>query len=550
MSVILKEITWKSAADEEPVIGLSPITDSFTLTARKGLDIKNNICEFEVKNANNKYVNSTGEARFQEDDVFEVYAKKTTDASDIGADWKSSTNFLGAYYLKEISQMSTSARHRIKITSVDKAYVLFNRVHAQAFGFAQNDLWTSPGIFRKIVRINSTVDSTTKGVPGTDEDDGSRFDINAKFVSEGGSITDYRADTSTTLNGTITDSATTITLTDASAFNTDGGTIVIGSEHIYYAAKSGNDLTGCVRAIDETTAIGHTNGDTVYQGFPTVLFSKVWKPIYEWLSELGQPDNTNYASEQINDVLKYDRSFLVWVDNNQEIHYMPTTDTVDTTLVVGDNDLYEVSLEKAVFDSVNMVIYNVGEDMNGAGLNWYWYDSESETNDLKMRYQPMIDVMDNLLLEWIKYADNQSITLDPNTQDELRRFPDSGAYPLSDWSFKQASNNWKTIIDGESARTTLTSDTDFNDSLREAALWIGRTKAQNITARVGGLRYRGTITTNGVYYNPGDLIKITDEKTGIKDQLVRVLDVTQTISANQWATTLDVEEDPEALAQL
>ena len=68
----------------------------------------------------------------------------------------------------------------------------------------------------------------------------------------------------TTLNGGINDSATTITLTSASSFSTSGS-ILIGSEIITYSGKSTNDLTGCVRGASGTTAASHSNGAAVVQ---------------------------------------------------------------------------------------------------------------------------------------------------------------------------------------------------------------------------------------------------------------------------------------------
>jgi hypothetical protein len=546
MGVLLKRLVWKSAGTSTEVTGLSPITDVIDITARKGLDVKNNIMDFSLKNPNSKYVNSsTGLIRFQEDDEFELYVKLTTDASDIDTEWYNSNNLVGTYYLKEFEHLTSLNRHRINVTTIDKAYTIFNKVYARSYGFQSDTYWTAPGIFRSVTRSNTSLDSSTLGYAGTDNDSGSRFEMETNFVSEGGNITDRR-DEITQLNGAISDSDTTITV-DSTADFKDEGTLVIGTEHIYYSGKTSTTFTGCVRGIDDTTAESALDNATVYQGFPLVTLSKVWKPIYEWLSELGQPLNTNYADEQVSGgTLKYDRSFLLWVDKDNKIYWVPTTDTVDTSLEIGTDEIFELGLEKAVFDSVNMVIYNVGTDMNGAGLTWYWFDRNTDTNDLKMRYQPMIDTIDQLLLEWINYANANTITLDANDSDELRRFPDSSEYPLSDWSFKQDSNNWRNL-EGDSARTTLTSDSDFNESLREAALWRGRSKAQNITARVGGLRYRGTITLNGAYYNPGDLVQITDSKTGLNQQLVRVIDVTQNIGKGQWSTTLEVEEDEEAL---
>ena len=77
----------------------------------------------------------------------------------------------------------------------------------------------------------------------------------------------------TTLNGGIVAADTTITLTDASSFPTSG-TVLIGnfssgnyastSELVTYAGKAGNDLTGCTRSTNGTTAPSSTaTGTTV-----------------------------------------------------------------------------------------------------------------------------------------------------------------------------------------------------------------------------------------------------------------------------------------------
>jgi len=67
-----------------------------------------------------------------------------------------------------------------------------------------------------------------------------------------------------TLDGAITDSDTTITLDDASSFTTTG-TIKIGTEIITYTGKSSNDLTGCTRGTNGTTAAAHVDAKEVLQ---------------------------------------------------------------------------------------------------------------------------------------------------------------------------------------------------------------------------------------------------------------------------------------------
>ncbi len=68
----------------------------------------------------------------------------------------------------------------------------------------------------------------------------------------------------TTLDGAINDSTTTIVLTDASLFPTTGTNFVqIGSEEISYTGISTNTLTGVTRGVRNTTAASHSDNATI-----------------------------------------------------------------------------------------------------------------------------------------------------------------------------------------------------------------------------------------------------------------------------------------------
>ena len=89
----------------------------------------------------------------------------------------------------------------------------------------------------------------------------------------------------TTLNGNITSTATTITLTDASEFPTSGYIVIekvdsttgaFVSETIEYTGKSTNDLTGCTRGTAapsygktpiSTEAESHSSGAKIYGSY-------------------------------------------------------------------------------------------------------------------------------------------------------------------------------------------------------------------------------------------------------------------------------------------
>ena len=88
---------------------------------------------------------------------------------------------------------------------------------------------------------------------------------NPEYWVVGGLTAIYAYDntgTSTTLNGDINSSVTTVTVASTTGFE-DSGTITIGEENITYTGKSTTQFTGCTRGTDSTSAASHTNGDAV-----------------------------------------------------------------------------------------------------------------------------------------------------------------------------------------------------------------------------------------------------------------------------------------------
>jgi len=69
---------------------------------------------------------------------------------------------------------------------------------------------------------------------------------------------------STTLDGALTDSATTITVASTTDFSSSG-TIYIGNEQITYTGTTSTTFTGATRGANSTTASAHDSGTTVTQ---------------------------------------------------------------------------------------------------------------------------------------------------------------------------------------------------------------------------------------------------------------------------------------------
>jgi len=95
------------------------------------------------------------------------------------------------------------------------------------------------------------------------------------YINQGGSYNDITPIRLTTSAGDVTFSAnantlaasataiqTTLTLTSSSGFPTSGR-VKINSEIITYAALNGNNLTGCVRGVNDTAAASHSSSAAV-----------------------------------------------------------------------------------------------------------------------------------------------------------------------------------------------------------------------------------------------------------------------------------------------
>jgi len=72
---------------------------------------------------------------------------------------------------------------------------------------------------------------------------------------------------STTLNESLTNSDTTITLTSTTGLTAANDILWIEDECILYTGISGNDLTGCTRGYLGTVPVAHSNGAATRQGY-------------------------------------------------------------------------------------------------------------------------------------------------------------------------------------------------------------------------------------------------------------------------------------------
>lgn len=552
----LKKLNWTSVNNPTQSV---EIDDCISMTINKSTEIKNNLLTMTLKNSPvqydgnsnaitfGKYINpATYENNFSQFDEFMVYLKLTDDASEIDSStWIIDDNLAGRFLLQETAMDTTENTAHLTLKAVDAAFFYFNAIFNFTFGAGNN--FTSPGAIRWICRQFAEKTTTTiTSFQGTHNDAGVYYIVDAKFVSEGGNIADYRSSPSTLLNGSINNSATTINVDSTAGYESTNGTLVIDTEHIAYTGLTATSFTGCTRGIDDTTPASHSDNAIVHAGFPLIAITKSWSALFDWFPEISQTNYTNYLDEQqAGGNLFYNRAFMFWLDNKNSPHWFFPSDDVDLDISLSEEGRRSFRLQKSVFDSINFVIYNTGEDMYGNGNIYYLYDETANVNGLKMRYQPMTKIIQTLVDADIKINGTRDTT---KTQDKYKQFPTSGSYPLSSWGFKTESNSFRASLN-QSARTSIANDTEYNDSLREAAKWTGLAQAKKITKKQSGLRYKGQIALKGQIVNPGDLIRVTNWWTGQNQKLIRVINVTHSINANSWESTLEVEEDDLSIIQ-
>jgi len=142
------------------------------------------------------------------------------------------------------------------------------REFGYSFNHAQNSSTLTPGVARySLPTSTKSVDYNTARIKKDDDLNSAGNNlvslnyneyIDKDYPNEEDQIK------STTLNGSHSSSVATLTLTSTTGFAASGK-VYIGGEQVSYTAISGNDLTGCTRGANSTTAALHADGTTVTQ---------------------------------------------------------------------------------------------------------------------------------------------------------------------------------------------------------------------------------------------------------------------------------------------
>lgn len=398
--------------------------------------------------------------------------------------------------------------------------------------------WTSPSIQRSVIRqisqkfrfegyssdgvkVNDTFDVATGTIYGAD----ARFDFEGatEFIPSG------------VTNTTITSASagwTTDAYKDLFCYVLSGS-----AKGKRYRIISNTSDTLTLHSKSTASDDGLTTSDTVMiQGgfietlrpdgseFPTISMVKVFKPVFEWISQLTAPDHINSMTELETNNLIISRSLLFHIDTQDRYHCYRVDDTPTISIDSSDSTTYKttrVSGGKKLFGTTNMIIYRY-RNMNKIDQLGVYYEAGTGIPMAKDSYRPMISISEGMQLEAIKAGQ----------QSAYYTYPSS--YPITPvWDRQQRAVN---------------SDSEYNTNFEEEADLRCKAFAQAlIKGRANPLWVLNWEIKGKADISVNSLLEVTHAPLGLKRYLLRVVEIDHSITKNGYFTNLKLKEDQKVM---
>jgi hypothetical protein len=239
-----------------------------------------------------------------------------------------------------------------------------------------------------------------------------------------------------------------------------------------------------------TTDIASTRSDGT--AFPTVNYSVVYENGYGAVDELSQPEYTGD-----------DLPYIFWFDEEDTFHWQYPDQTVQaTTLTYGKDPVITMKNERSESQSISMVIYNAGEDLDGNDRINFQLDPEASSVKNKISYQPMTDIS-GLVRQQVK----------------------------EDFSLADTDNS--TILG-------VLTNTEFIERLDTVA----KARSFRIFDNVGKGLWQTTIEAIGQKYAINGLYEVKAPNTGFSKKNQRMQRIVHNFNKDGWNTRLELEQDP------
>ncbi len=310
-------------------------------------------------------------------------------------------------------------------------------------------------------------------------------------------------------------------------------------EHIVSDASStspgGLKITATLEApVTPATGIANAKNDlSAFNDIPN--YWVYMKTFFEWMETLSQP---GYTGD--------DKPYTFYINNDNELlWFYPDRSGVSSNISYGQKEVVSINMQKSLFDVVNMIIYNSGKDMNGNGIQYYYINTTSASNGIKMQYYTWEDIATQGLTREQEYG--EQVNGETYGSDGYPNDYNTGGTGYS------TNGCWFLLGDIESSpkvvnydtRQTPSNDSEFNTAFRDYCKVEGYRRAEGYTKYAGELRWNGSITVRGTNeYVPGQVIVLNWPPLKIFNEELRVQDIQQVVNAGGWFTTIKLDKDP------
>lgn len=526
------------------------LDDVERINITRGSGAKNNTADIFLKNPISqrgedgrlytKYVNSeTGLIKFSEGDTIKIFVANMTDNRAIDTSDDSADLIMSAE-IQEINTKTDSKTTQVKLSCVDKVYVILNVLWSSNY-LEDGDFNTAPLMVQNVIRWASS--NGIQGKKGYDSNGdfvlNGPYQIDARLESEGGFIEDTRQDGTAFPTTSLAKVFKPIyewldelsSLEQTNDFDgTESEDNPVQDRNMMYYIDQNNKFhwfypkDQVVASL--TTAIASSGSITTIEVDSTDNFdSKGTVQIGAEMFEYTGTTSTSFTG-------------VTRSTDNTSAEAHAVGDDVSSYQVIEEGDITKGSrvlksdVTLKTYDIINAVIFNAGDDMNGSGILGFFYDKTTESPKLKMVYKAWTTIArDMKRTEKVKGTQLGATTITHVDGDEYD-------YP-SDYTFYGVGQSlpwWNPGAD-------IDSDSDFNNSLRDAATYAGKYKAKQLTSSRGNQRYKGTVTLQFRRFNPGNLVKYTSGLSGLRGKFLRIKKAQYNLSKNSDRVTLTLEED-------
>jgi hypothetical protein len=241
--------------------------------------------------------------------------------------------------------------------------------------------------------------------------------------------------------------------------------------------QTGNEQNSVTTNISALNSLG--------VAFPIVNYTSLWKTAYEAITELSQ---TTYTGD--------DRPYIFWFDSDGTFNWVYPSQTHEVReFTHGQDEIVKMKFTKSESATINMLIYDAGEDKNGQSILDFEYRKDAGSIKGSIKFQPMTEI-----------------------REEVKR-----TYILTN---------------GQVAYDALSND-DFVALCKLKA----KPKSQAIIAKVGQGLWKCDTTIYGSKLVPGTLYKTKATRIGFPVRNLRLDTVIHTMNSNGWSTKITLLED-------